>query len=118
MRFLADLNVEYQVIARLRDENHDVRSAAEDFRGAPDEVVLAASRSEDRVLITNDKDFAELAYLQRKASAGIVLVRMAKSSSGEKARRVAEVVSEMGKKLESAMTVVESHGVRRRNLPT
>src|SRR6266540_4429231 len=117
MRFLADLNVESQVITRLRDENHDVRSAAQDFLGAPDEVVLEASRSENRVLITNDKDFAELAYLQRKASAGIVLVRMAKSSSGEKARRVAEVVDEMGRRLASAMTVIEAHAVRRRELP-
>ena len=66
MRFLADLNIESQIITRLRAENHDVRSAAEDFLGAPDEIVLAASNRENRVLITNDKDFAELAYLQRR----------------------------------------------------
>ena len=118
MRFLADLNIESQVIRRLREKNHDVRSAAEDFVGAPDEIVLAASTSQNRVLITNDKDFAELAYLQRKASAGIILVRMAKSSSGEKAHRVAEVVDEMGRRLASAMTVIEAHAVRRRELPT
>jgi predicted nuclease of predicted toxin-antitoxin system len=118
MRFLADLNIESQVIRRLREKNHDVRSAAEDFVGAADEIVLAASTSQDRILITNDKDFAELAYLQRKATAGIILVRMAKSSSGEKARRVTEVVGEMGSRLATAMTVIEAHAVRRRELPT
>jgi predicted nuclease of predicted toxin-antitoxin system len=118
MRFLANLNIESQVITRLREKNHDVRSAAEDFVGAADEIILAASTSQNRVLITNDKDFAELAYLQRKTSAGIILVRMAKSSSDEKARRVAEVVGEMGSRLATAMTVIEAHAVRRRGLPT
>jgi hypothetical protein len=75
MRFLADLNIESQVIRRLREKNQDVLSAAENFVGAPDEIVLAASTSQNRVLITNDKDFAELAYLQGKASAGIILAR-------------------------------------------
>jgi predicted nuclease of predicted toxin-antitoxin system len=117
MRFLADLNIESQIIRRLRAENHDVRSAAEDFLGAPDESVLAASATENRILITNDKDFAELTYLQRKASTGIILVRMGKSSSTEKARRVAEVVEHMGRRLSSAMTVIAAHAVRRRVLP-
>ena len=117
MRFLADLNVEFQVIGLLRGENHDVRSAVEDFPGAADDVVLAAANRENRILVTNDKDFAELAYLQRQASIGIILVRMAKSSSGEKARRIVEVVDEMGQKLLSAMTVIEAYAVRRRDLP-
>lgn len=117
MRFLADLNIESQIIKRLREDKHDVRSAAEDYLGAPDEIVLAASTSQNRVLITNDKDFAELAYLQKKASAGIILVRMPKSSSGQKARRVAAVVGETGQRLASAMTVIQAHAARRRELP-
>lgn len=48
MRFLADLNIESQVVRRLRE--NDVRSAAEDFVGAEDEIVLAASTSQNRVL--------------------------------------------------------------------
>ncbi len=74
MRFLADLNIESQVISHLREKNH-------------------------------------------KASAGIVLVRMAKSSAAEKAHRVAGVADEMGQRLVSAMTVIEAHAVRRRELP-
>ncbi len=53
MRFLADLNIESQVIRRLREKNHDVLSAADDFVGAPDEVVLAASTSQNRVPLTS-----------------------------------------------------------------
>jgi hypothetical protein len=44
-------------------------------------------------------------------------VRMGKSSSTEKARRVAEVVEHMGRRLSSAMTVIAAHAVRRRVLP-
>ncbi len=69
MRFLADLNIESQVIRRLREKNQDVRSAAEDFLGAPDEIVLAASTSQNRVLITNDKDLNSPICSARRALA-------------------------------------------------
>ena len=69
MRFLADLNIESQVIRRLREKNHDVRSPAEDFVGAPDEIVLAASTSQNLVLITNDKDLNSPISSERRALA-------------------------------------------------
>jgi predicted nuclease of predicted toxin-antitoxin system len=118
MRFFADLNVETPVIEQLRRENHDVLSAAEESINAPDEQILAAATSQDRILITNDKDFAELAFLLRKASAGIILVRLPNLGSAQKARRVAEVIRQVDSRLASAMTVIEAHAARLRELPT
>ena len=34
------------------------------------------ANKEKRVLITNDKDFGELVFLQKKLSAGIILIRV------------------------------------------
>ena len=49
-------------LARL---GHDVVSALECDPRASDEVLLALATSEERVLITEDKDFGELVFVRR-----------------------------------------------------
>ena len=44
----------------------------------------ASALAEDRILLTNDKDFAELTFLQQKAAAGIVLIRLPRLRGPEK----------------------------------
>ena len=79
--------------------------------------MLARSVEERRILVTNDKDFAELAFLQRSASAGIVLIRLPRSSSKAKASRVLAVIAAQADRLAGAMTVIEERAIRRRPLP-
>jgi predicted RNA binding protein YcfA (HicA-like mRNA interferase family) len=85
VRLLADESVERPVIEALRAEGHDVASVDEDDPGSDDSRVLARSARERRVLVTNDADFAALAFLRREASAGIVLVRLPRNRSAFKA---------------------------------
>jgi predicted nuclease of predicted toxin-antitoxin system len=117
MKFLADENVEGLVIQTLRAAGHDVAEVATDAFGTADSGVLARSSKEGRVLITNDKDFAELAFLQRSAANGIVMIRLPYSNSREKATQVAAVVADLGDRLIGAMTVVEAEATRRRPFP-
>ena len=42
----------------------------------PDDDLLSLAVQEERILITNDKDFGNLIYLQRKTAVGIVLFRI------------------------------------------
>jgi predicted nuclease of predicted toxin-antitoxin system len=117
MKLLADESVESAVEGALREEGHDLVSVAETSPGATDRRVLARAKREGRVLLTNDKDFAELAFLQRTASAGILLIRLPHFRAATKARRVAEVVRQQGRALVGAVTVVDAHAIRRRPLP-
>jgi predicted nuclease of predicted toxin-antitoxin system len=117
MKFLADENLETSVMEALRLAGHDVATIPGEA-GIRDNEVLTRSVLENRVLLTNDKDFAELAFLQRSASVGIVLIRLPRYRSKEKASRVAEVVETHGSRLEGAMTVVEEDAIRRRALPS
>ena len=81
MRFLADESVEASIVEVLREEGHDVLYISETAPGVRDERVLQQATAERCVLLTNDKDFATLAFLQRLASAGIVLMRMPRARS-------------------------------------
>lgn len=50
--------------------------------------VPAPSVGERRILLTGDKDFAELAFPQRAASVGIVLIRLPRCGSGDLRERL------------------------------
>ena len=51
--------------ATLVDLGHDVVSALEIDPRATDEALLALAQEEQRVLITEDKDFGELVFVRR-----------------------------------------------------
>ena len=76
MKILADVNVEKSIVEYLVGINLDVLWIPDYNCMLSDEELLNMANSQDRVLITNDKDFGELVFRQKKLTAGIVLVRM------------------------------------------
>lgn len=77
MRFLANENISRTLIQLLRARNHDVLSVKESMRGQPDQSILLRAQQEDRLLLTMDKDFGELAFRSKLAAeCGIVLLRL------------------------------------------
>ena len=78
MRFLANENVTATVIRELRQRGHDVLSAKESMRSERDDVILARAQAEQRIVVTHDKDFGELAFWSLlPASCGVILLRLA-----------------------------------------
>ena len=48
-----------KVAAYLRDEGHEVFSVFDEARGIEDDEIIQRAYDENRILITNDKDFGE-----------------------------------------------------------
>ena len=92
MRILADESVEGEVVARLRSEGHDVAYVPETSAGIRDDEVLRRANAENRVLLTEDKDFGDLAFFYGSRSLGIVLLRDHGAGVEGKARLVTEVL--------------------------
>ena len=67
MRLLADEGVDKQIVTKLRLSGFEVMYILQTHQGADDEFVLNVSNEQERVLITQDKDFGELVYRLRKA---------------------------------------------------
>jgi predicted nuclease of predicted toxin-antitoxin system len=114
MRFFADENLERPIIEGLRQQGHDIATVPSEEKGSPDPTVLALSTTENRVFITNDKDFAELVFLQKQVAAGVILVRLPRFRTSEKVDRVLEVIIDQGERLMGVFTVIEAHAIRRR----
>jgi Domain of unknown function (DUF5615) len=75
-------------------------------RGAEDEAVLAQARSESRILLTEDKDFAVLVYAGGQQNAGVVLIRFPGDARREKGsgREASETNTESGSHFSPAKT--------------
>jgi predicted nuclease of predicted toxin-antitoxin system len=77
MRIIANENVAATVIFELRKRGHDVNWIKESNPRASDDVVLATAQSEQRLVLTHDKDFGELAFRYGlPASCGVLLIRL------------------------------------------
>jgi predicted nuclease of predicted toxin-antitoxin system len=101
----------------LQRAGHDVSYVARDRAGLTDVAVLAQAAADDRILITEDKDFGELAIRFSEAAPGIILVRMEEASSQEKVARLTAVLQLASHRLRGNIVVVGADRIRFRRLP-
>jgi predicted nuclease of predicted toxin-antitoxin system len=117
MRLLADENFPRPAVTALREAGLDVLWIAETSPGAPDDEVLAQCVATERILLTFDKDFGELAYRRGlPAGCGIVLFRITPQSPDEIA---ALAVAAIGSQPDwsGCFIVVTRERIRMRPLP-
>ena len=116
MRYLADECFDARIARALQDLGADVAGAGDATRGAPDEDVLAFAASEDRVLLTKDKDFGALVFRDAAPPApGIVLLRLDGLTASE-AAGVAIRILALPRFGRGAFTTIDAEGERARPL--
>jgi len=62
IKFIVDESVDFPVASHLRDKWFNVTSVSEDFPSIEDIKILDFAFKENRILITNDKDFGSLIF--------------------------------------------------------
>jgi predicted nuclease of predicted toxin-antitoxin system len=76
VRWLADECVSPSLVARLRDAGEDVAYMLEIARGADDDDVAVRAREEERLLLTEDRDFGDRVFRRDEWLPGIVFLRI------------------------------------------
>lgn len=72
MRFLADMGVDVCVVDWLRAQGHEaVHLREQGLHRAPDEQVFAKALAENRIVLTFDLDYGDLAALTRDRAARV-----------------------------------------------
>ena len=106
MRFLLDESADARLVAYLRRLGHDVtRVAGEHPAGLPDPVVLAPAHAEGRILITADRGFGDLVVRQRRAHAGVLVLRLEEEELATKVDRLVYVLTEYADRLDQFLVV-------------
>ena len=93
MRLLANENVSQETVQALRMRGHDVVWIRTDSPGSGDQEVVHRGIAEDRIVITFDKEFGELAFRHGLfAPSGVILFRIRMSTPAYVARAVVAAI--------------------------
>ena len=94
MRFLANENVPGSAVAALQAGGHDVVWIRTVARGTTDPEVLARAAREERILLTFDKDFGELARGSALPhGSGVILLRIPMPAPRDVGQRLAQLIA-------------------------
>lgn len=118
MRFLADESCDFAVVRALRATGFDVLIVTERLVRALDEDVIDLAVREERVLLTEDKDFGQLVYAGARPSAGVVLIRFPGGARAQVAATVVDFLRERGTGLAGCFAVVQPGRIRVRRTPS
>ncbi len=112
MNFVVDESTGQSVVDELRQLGHDVIFIHEIFPGLEDSPILDIAVREDRIVITNDKDFGELVYRSGFPHAGVVLFRLQNESAANRVRMMRQVLRSCGDKLKGNFVVASERKIR------
>lgn len=119
MRYLVDECLGHSVVRNLREAGHDVKWVGESSKGIPDEMVLAWSVGENRVLLTQDFDYGELIFGRGHTANGVVIVQIADFSGSweETAVAISKRLADLQPGFAGHLTVIGRDRVKSRRLP-
>jgi len=112
MRFLVDECTGPGVARWLTRESHDVVSIYDEARGSDDDAVLSRAVSEQRILITNDKDFGEMVFRERRPHCGVILLRLPDERTASKIASLRGLLARYAEHLPDAFVVLTDTQIR------
>ncbi len=74
IKFLVDENAGYSIIKYLREQNYDTKSVSELFPSRDDIFIMGKADQEDRIIVTNDKDFGYLVFKSNVPALAVILL--------------------------------------------
>lgn len=112
IKFVADVNVEKPIIDYLSENGYDIRWIPDYNCEILDEEPLKLANKEKRILITNDKDFGEIVFLQKKLSSGLILLRVKGQKAEDKVRLIKRLLHDYSDKILNHFIVITKNKFR------
>jgi predicted nuclease of predicted toxin-antitoxin system len=112
LRFLADESCDFAVVRALRADGFDVHAVNEVMQRSDDRLLIEQAARENRILLTEDKDFGWLVFVSTAKSAGVILIRFPGNARLTLVDSIRRVVREHAADLHNAFVVVQPGAVR------
>ena len=101
----------------MRENGHDVVPVCEFAKRLEDSNVIDLSAREDRILITEDRDFGQLVYAHGHGSRGVILVRYPATARRRLFDDIVKLAEQKGDALRTSFVVLQPGRVRVARLP-
>ncbi len=112
MRFLVDECTGPSVASWLRSLGYDVYSVYDQNPGMSDKDIIEKAHIENRVIITNDKDFGEMVYRIGKTHAGVILLRLEDERSKSKKQILSYIIENYQGEIDNSFIVATEQRIR------
>lgn len=112
MRFIVDESTGFGIARFLQSEGHDVLIVAETMPKADDLTILQRAFDEERIVVTNDKDFGELIFRRLEPHHGVILLRLQDESGSNRVEVMSALITQYATHLPGKFTVVTEQKVR------
>ena len=112
MRFLVDECTGPAVARWLHNAGHDVYSVFDEASGISDDEVLGMALRSRSILITNDKDFGEMIFRERREHCGVVFLRLDDERSANKIDVLRKLIEQYIEKIPGKFVTVTETRVR------
>lgn len=112
MRFIVDECTGRKVCDWLKDSGYDVLSIYNSCRGIKDLDILEIANRENRIIITDDKDFGDMIFRDKLPHKGIILLRPQDRRSKIKIEILKNILENYSGKLKNHFVVVTEKKLR------
>src|SRR4030042_4607092 len=112
MQFLVDESTGPAVAEWLREQGYTVFSVYDQARGMDDDSIIQKAATENWILMTNDKDFGEKIYRERRPHRGIVLFRLDDERTAMKIKTIKRMLESYADRIPDQFVVVTENSIR------
>jgi predicted nuclease of predicted toxin-antitoxin system len=112
MRFLADESCDFAVVRILRSDGHDVLAVSEFQHRSIDRELMELAKADDRILLTEDKDFGWWVFVAHMKSPGVVLIRFPAPARRLLDSAVRQLIADHSLELAGSFVVLQPGSVR------
>lgn len=117
MRLLADESCDFQIVRALPAAGHDVLAVGEISPRAEDRDIVDLAVRQNRLLLTEDKDFGRFVFADRRAPEGLSSFASQRGLAEKRPATIVSLVEAQAAKLNGCFTVVQPGRVRIRARP-
>lgn len=112
MKFLVDECSGPKLANWLKNEGYEVFSVYDQARGSDDEKLIKKAFHENWILITNDKDFGDKVFREKRQHHGIIFLRLKDERAQIKIETTKNLLKKYKAQLHNNFTVVSETKVR------
>ncbi len=113
---LADENIEHYIISELRKAGIEVYSIYEQNRGITDKQIVEISRNPPRIILTEDKDFADIVFAYQTKNISVILLRYSIIERNETTKILIDILKNSLPLLIDKFTTITPKKIRIRNI--
>lgn len=112
LRLIVDESTGVAVANYLKQQGHDVLFVGEVMFSADDTAIITTAVAEQRIIVTNDKDFGDKVYRDGHTHAGIILLRLADDRVATKLRVIETLLTQYEDKVANRFVVATERTIR------